>query len=320
MSIIRSNRNLRLIPYTPTEQTSVMKHIMTWTAANDNDDTVENLLEGLPDINDGQNLQVITLNYKFMNELLLEFCYNIRNIITMYRKYNDSEKSYIQGLISYINSADIAISKQELIKNTFYVYADLIKYTYYNYFTTFITFDNYVYNTNQLQNIQSLVLYRGFDYNRYKLLLDEAEKISIGGTFNTGCFLSTSVLEYTATQFIVPDSRDGKKIIWQINILPNYFHKFYFSYLSNRIVEISDFNIQRLEEIEFLININAKLQLINKYIRNDITYYEWNFIEYESLDDTFFDTFKRFINQIFDFINIKNSSSVRSTKKQKYYH
>lgn len=302
MSIIRSGRYFRLIPYPESDQTSVMKHIMTWTADDDFDDTYENLMDEL-DKNGQLNIENIRLNYKFINEILLEFNYNIPNITSIYEKYTDTEKSYIQGLIKYIKENNETPQNIHLIKQVFITYADLIIYTYNNYFTTFISLENYFQQSIQFYNVKQLTLYRGFNYDRYKLLLDATEKINIGETFNTGCFLSTSIYKHTAIKFIPPNNEI--KIIWKINIKPDKYQKFYYSYLSNSCYDYIDFDDISGKEVEFLLNINAKLQLINKYYNNNLLYYEWDFIEYEMLNETYFIDFKRYINQIFDYINVK---------------
>jgi hypothetical protein len=302
MSVIRNGRYFRLIPYPESEQTSVMKHIMSWTTEDDLDDTYENLMNELD--NNGQlNIENIRLNYKFINEILLEFNYNISNITSIYRKYKDIEKSYIQGLIKYIKENKETPQNFDIIKKVFITYADLIIYIYYNYFTTFISLANYLQQNRLYYNVQELVLYRGFNYNRYKLLLNAVEKINIGETFNTSCFLSTSIYKNTAIKFIPPNNEI--KIIWKINIKPDKYHNIYYSYLSNSHYDFIDFNDNSGKEVEFLLNINAKLQLINKYYNNNLLYYEWNFIEYEMLNETYFTDFKCYINQIFDFINVK---------------
>jgi hypothetical protein len=68
-------------------------------------------------------------------------------------------------------------------------------------------------------------------------------------------------------------------IIWKININRNNFDKFYYLYLSKTTHNITNLESETEQETEFLLNINIELTLINKYINNNITYYEWNYNE-----------------------------------------
>ncbi len=302
MSVIKRNHYLKLIPYPITENTLILKLIMTWTSDDDIDDTVENILDCIKITDYDKFIKIVRLNYKFMNEILLDYHYNIKSIIDMYRKYNNKIKSYIQEVITYIKQTQT----KELIKKIFNIYADLIKIMYNNYFTSFKTIYTYFHETKQLINVTKFIVFRGFNYDRYKLLLNKTKKININDNFNTGCFLSSSVYESIAIKFVSKNEEDiENRIIWKINVNPDKYKKFYFAYLSNESYSINDFSIIDCNEVEILLNMNMLLQLKNKYIKNNYMYYEWDFIDYIGLDDIFFTNFNRFINQIFNFIDLR---------------
>lgn len=267
------------------------KFILTWTAEDDNDDIIENILEKSFDSD-------VRLNYRFINELLLEYNYNISNITDMNKKYNLKIKSYshIQSLIEYVEKERKDLNKFITIKHMFNLYVKLIEKLYYSYFTTFITIDKYS------EVIDELILYRGFNYNNYtKLLLDKTKLLEINDEFITGCFMSTSVYETTAYRF----ARNGDNIIWKINIPKSA--KFYYSYLSSNKHHFNNSLEENRQEVEFLLNINAKLKLINKYQKNDKSYYEWEFIAYELLSDNYFKNLNKYKNQVLDFIKVYNN-------------
>jgi hypothetical protein len=132
-------------------------------------------------------------------------------------------------------------------------------------------------------------------------MLDKTKLLNINDEFNTGCFLSTSIYENTAYRFVYNDSGlIENSIIWKINTN----NKFYYSYLSRDKHYFNDPLAVNQKEVEFLINMNAKLKLINKYERNNKTYYEWQFIEYEILNNDYFEQLNKYVNQIFDFIDL----------------
>jgi hypothetical protein len=266
------------------------KFILTWTADDDIDDTIENILEDDP--------ENIRLNYRFINELLLEYTYNIFNITDMNRKYNGKIKSsYIQSLIKYVETERTDLDKFTIVKKIFNLYVKLIERLYYSYFETFITLDKYH------EEINDLVLYRGFNYNKYtKILLDKTKLLNINDEFKTCYFMSTSVYETTAHRFI----RNDDNIIWKINIPKS--SKFYYSYLSSNKHYFNNPLAEKQQEVEFLLNMNAKLKLINKYQKNNNSYYEWDFIEYELLSSDYFKEFNRYKNQIINYINVRSNS------------
>jgi hypothetical protein len=271
---------------------SEFKFLMTWTTDDDVDDTVDNILDAFQKSDINEIINIARLNYRFINEFLLDYNYNIFNITDMLKKYNSKiTSSYIQSLIYYIKTERQELELFTTIKKTFKLYANLIQYLYYNYFKIL----------NPL-NINELVLYRGFNYNKYtKFMLDKTKLLNINDEFNTGCFLSTSIYENTAYRFVYNDSGlIENSIIWKINTN----NKFYYSYLSRDKHYFNDPLAVNQKEVEFLINMNAKLKLINKYERNNKTYYEWQFIEYEILNNDYFEQLNKYVNQIFDFIDL----------------
>jgi hypothetical protein len=277
------------------------KFILTWTTEDDNDDIIENIINTLTkSSNINEIIKDIRLNYMFINEFLLEYTYNIFNITDMNKKYNFKIKSnsHIQSLINYVETERKDLNKFEIVKKIFNLYVRLIEYLYHSYFTTFIKLDEYSYITDEL------VLYRGFNYNKYtKLLLDKTKFLNINDEFNTSYFMSTSIYETTAYRFI-----RNNNIIWKINIPKSKFNKFYYSYLSSKKHYFNNSLAKNQQETEFLLNMNAKLKLINKYQKNNKLYYEWEFLEYELLSDDYFTNLNKYKNQILDFIKLYNNN------------
>jgi len=268
------------------------KFIMTWTAEDDIDDTIDNILETFEktDIND--IIKDVRLNYRFINELLIGYTYETK------------QNSYIQSLITYVDKERNDLNKRTVIKKTFNLYVKLIEYLYYNYFTTFITIDKYT------DTIEELILYRGFNYSKYGKILEKTKLLNINEEFITCCFMSTSVYEDTARRFIYNDDETDTEnnIMWKINIPKSKYNKFYYSYLSSDKHYFNNPSAIKQKEIEFLMNMNAKLKLIKKYEKYNISYYEWEFVDYEILEEAttnYFKNLNKYANKISNSIKLK---------------
>jgi len=249
--------NLILKPY---KITNDIKLILTWTSDDDIEEAYDNIkdtynLKKFRDI-----IKIVRLNYNIINEILL---------------LNNTEQKYIKNLIKYIKKHD-----KELVLYTFKLFNNLINYISLKYCKIFITFDKYLKKSNQLDlNIEELVLYRGFNYRRYKPVIEKIKLLDIFDKYITECFLSTSIYINNAKKFMSKNEELENTIIWKININRNNFDKFYYSYLSKITHNITNLESESEQETEFLLNINIELTLINKYINNNITYYEWNYNE-----------------------------------------
>ena len=118
-----------------------------------------------------------------------------------------------------------------------------------------------------------LVLYRGFNYNRYKPLLQrmseqssvDISSVSVGSIITTETFLSTSLQELTAINYIYSNPhKPDHNILWKIIVDAKYFDEFNYAFLSKTFHTGED-DIQTLYTrdnicCEFLLNIGALLQ------------------------------------------------------------
>jgi len=113
---------------------------------------------------------------------------------------------------------------------------------------------------------RQLVLYRGFNYKRYKSLL-ERETLAIGTVITTETFLSTSLQELTAINYIYSyPQKPEHNILWKIIVDADAYDKFNYAFLSNSFHSCDD-DIHALYAndnigCEFLLNIGARLQCI----------------------------------------------------------
>lgn len=119
-----------------------------------------------------------------------------------------------------------------------------------------------------------LVLYRGFNYNRYKPILQrmseqssvgDVDSIGVGSIITTETFLSTSLQELTAINYIYSKPQKPEhNILWKIIVDAKYFDEFNYAFLSKTFHTDED-DIQTLYTrdnicCEFLLNIGALLQ------------------------------------------------------------
>jgi hypothetical protein len=112
-----------------------------------------------------------------------------------------------------------------------------------------------------------LVLYRGFNYNRYEPLLQRMseQSIGVGSIITTETFLSTSLQELTAINYIYSKPHKPEhNILWKIIVDAKYLDEFNYAFLSKTFHTGED-DIQTLYTrdnicCEFLLNIGALLQ------------------------------------------------------------
>lgn len=306
---------ITLIPYPNVEDDIVLNFIMTWAGDDDKYDTYINLKETYG-LEDDSLYKEIRLNYRFINELLLNYNYNIRciqDITRMCMQDDETSKSYIQGLIRY------AIQKDEnkiFFKKIFKIYLKLINTLYNEYSRNFKTLETYYRENSHIEKPNNFVVYRGFNYTAYKLLVDKTLELNIGDTFNTGCFLSSSVSSGTALRFINKND-ENPKIMWVIVVPTHKFSNFYYAYItrSKQVEIIRDIRTKTNKEYEVLLNMNMKLILKNIIPDNydsdyNITYtkYVWEFVDYELLEPNYFIGVNTFLNQVYDLIDIKQKS------------
>jgi hypothetical protein len=123
-----------------------------------------------------------------------------------------------------------------------------------------------------------LVLYRGFNYNRYEPLLQRMSEqssigsggndgiggISVGSIITTETFLSTSLQELTAINYIYSKPHNPEhNILWKIIVDAKYFNEFNYAFLSKTFHTGEDdiHTLYTRDNIccEFLLNIGALL-------------------------------------------------------------
>jgi len=114
------------------------------------------------------------------------------------------------------------------------------------------------------QSKEKMVLFRGFNYPRYKNMLNN---IYLGNIITTETFLSTSIQEIIAIKYSFNNDDDIRKhIVWKIIIDEDMFNTFNYTFISD------PFNIHdSLEtllansniECEFLLNMGAVLKCVD---------------------------------------------------------
>jgi hypothetical protein len=120
------------------------------------------------------------------------------------------------------------------------------------------------------KNKEKLVLFRGFNYPRYKKMLRD---IYIGKVITTVSMLSTTVQEIIAINYAFDHDRDvHKQIVWKIIIERKMFDIFNYTFVSEPF-DIDDsletLFIDNNIECEFLLNMGALLECVAINIIND---------------------------------------------------
>lgn len=163
-----------------------------------------------------------------------------------------------------------------------------VKQTFHNVF-----FDKVLkpYNSNYY-----IMLYRGFDYKRYKTLIDSIKKLNINDEYVTNTFLSTTVLETIAVTFISKSDEIENNVLWKIRVNAENFNELKYTYLGNNIEDISDLPYiidNRNYESEILLDFAARLKLLKKErkkmiynyrtvnINKEYTVYEFEFMNWD---------------------------------------
>lgn len=249
--------------------------IYSWTFDDDLDDFTNKLGNY-----DNPNLYII--NYRLIITL---FMLNIEN------KDDDFIPSYINELFIHIGE-DIQILNY-IIKITCKSINRFIEL----YNSNLISLKSYFdlpYNKDKLND---LFLYRGFNYNRYKPLLNYVDR-NLNEIITIPCILSTSVYKHIAKKFIIGE----RKVLWEIKINNNNFDKFKYSYVKNgdNIDEINLTDIDKtiINESEFIINYGIQLRFINKrFINEEIELYEFEFIDYNKTLKFELEKIKKILNK-----------------------
>ena len=114
------------------------------------------------------------------------------------------------------------------------------------------------------QSKERLILFRGFNYPRYKKML---KNVNIGNIITTETFLSTSIQEIIAIKYAFNHDDDvHKHIVWRIIIEEDMFGTFNYTFISDPF-SIHD-SLEKLFansniECEFLLNMGALLKCVD---------------------------------------------------------
>jgi hypothetical protein len=301
------------------EKIQAVNDIYSWSYDDDLDDFTDKL-----DDYDDEDLYVI--NYRLIINLFMLSIKNI-NDINIFLEKRSKEKlidlmkdtSKPQELINYYSSLNNEDFITELSKKIFipiyikqlFVHVgkdiNLLKYIIKitkksinkfisSYNTNLISlktyFDLYNKKSSNKNELNDLYLYRGFNYSRYKPLLDYVDEYKTNSSIFIPCILSTSVYKHIANNFIVGD----RKIIWQIKINNADFEKFKYSYINTNdtIDEINLIHTDKsiVKESEFILNYGIQLKFIKKTTINKklpgsdevslIEKYHFEFLNYDT--------------------------------------
>jgi hypothetical protein len=171
-------------------------------------------------------------------------------------------------------------------------------FKFYN--SSLISLNQYFLKSNNPDNNNiDIYLYRGFQYLRYKPLLDYIDTIENGKKIEISCILSTSIYEHIAYNFLNPN--DIRKIVWKIKVPLAKFDKFKYSYIlknwrdkreNSSIINLTNIDKTIMNESEFILNYGIILKLINKSViskllpskttTDTIELYEFEFIDYNT--------------------------------------
>jgi hypothetical protein len=197
-----------------TVRTKKHNKVLLWTAGNDPDD-----LEAITE--DGK----IPMDYKVMISILLNYFYGKCDTLL--------DNEVINPYKEYFTLNDLFINQ---IKHIQWLYKTLNLYPSASDYTD-----------------KELNIYRGFDSERYELLLENMPEI--GDRYVTPTFLSTSLLKNTAKRFTKVDNGT----IWKINIPKEKLGLFKYTNLSEKDIDVD--NKSNTDEAEILLNMGTILRL-----------------------------------------------------------
>jgi len=223
------------------------------------------------------NYQQLFLN-NFTKPELLEFIsntefYQQNNKIKLYEEYmrenNLNVFSFIQGQLKNIQ---ILYNSLKTKLPPLYAITDI------------------PHSTKYKKRKEKLILYRGFNYPRYKKML---KNIDIDNIITTETFLSTSIQKLIAIKYAFNyDNNANKHIIWKIIINQEMFDNFNYTFISdpfNIQDDIETLFVNSNIECEFLLNIGALLKCVDINTYNFEGYYikGYNIPKKEYIEYTF---------------------------------
>jgi hypothetical protein len=132
------------------------------------------------------------------------------------------------------------------------------------------TFYDVGYNGNNY-----ILLYRGFNFSRYKSLISDVQNLQLGDIYTTPTFLSTTVLDKIAMSFVSNLQTIENNVLWCIRVEKEFLKQLQYSYIGNNISNI--FDLQSIidtknYESEILLDFGAQLRLTNVRKIHNITY------------------------------------------------
>jgi len=282
-----------------------IKKLIKWTNEDDVDDFTEindliiNQTE--PRISK-RNIYII--NYKIVNDILFSFNFSLNDnpsILTQQIIYNYKEGDFIPFIKLLYNFIKENNENNEKFYEYLSIIANSIIKLIYDYKKLLINIDTYLLaNKEAKYKIDNIIkkqkspdyfnLYRGFNYKRYKLLLDYVKKNieNKNDRITIPAILSSSIYFQTANRFASNEEEIGNNIIWIIKIKKEVFDKFKYSYLGTEQITLNileNLNINNIvtKEAEFLLNYGMILKFIKQDIKTDInkTIYYFEFIDYD---------------------------------------
>jgi len=251
------------------KRTEIVNFIYEWKSEDDPDDYFD--LRG----SDGYS----RLNYNLITYLLLNHQQLLLNNFTKPQLleyirdntfYQPNEK--INSYEEYMKENDIDIFR--FILEQFKIIQIL-----HNCLATKLPPLNAVIDTPRFTR-KRLVLYRGFNYPRYKKMLGNTysrQSLLIGDVITTETFLSTTVQEVVAIKYAFNrDKGADKQIVWKIIVDEDMFDIFNYTFIGDTF-SIND-DLQKLFdnsniECEFLLNMGALLRCVDINIIYDFQGY-----------------------------------------------
>jgi len=272
----------------------IIDMIFEWGFDSDADDFLELLLDKLkenPTLKEVYKLDYKASIYLFMVSLnpsnIIEpvFITELKDLVT--------KKTAVRSLIN--------LYKQHLkiIKNSTLL---LIK----SYNSHLISLKEFFEETHQTHS-SSIILYRGFNHNRYKELLDDIEE-QIKTNPNeiiVKSVLSSSLSKEVALKFL---GRYDRRVIWKINVPNNKFGEFKYSFVKRsggtQSYHITYATLKSANyEYELLLNFGLVLKFIKKEeIIDGVEMYEmceFEFVKYNT-DERLLKEFDKNINDFID--------------------
>jgi len=241
------------------KKSNIADFLSEWRADDDADDYFD-----LSKSNNYYRLNYSLITYLLINHQELFLNNFTKNELLNYLKDNMFyfKNSKIKEYEEYIEENDINkyIFFSEQLKNIQKLYKTiLIKIPTCNSILTIHR------DSKSRKKVEKIVLYRGFNYQRYEKILQD---INIDSIITTETFLSTSIQKVVAIKFAYnyDDHNDiNKHIVWKIIIEEDMFKIFNYTFISDEFNIEDDLLTLYLNsniECEFILNMGAVLKCI----------------------------------------------------------